>query len=320
MTAVDLPRKRHAGISEHALSAFDSPQMHRVSIRRLLSRVAHRARAFRRRMELARQHPLAPAAITACLAGFGPPPRAVMVHGSLSACGFVKGGAAKVIRLLRQWAGPATLAMPTHTYSYPGADGTVEVFDPASSPSRVGAITDAFWRQAGVLRSLHPSHSLAAVGDGASALVAGHERCDTPCGSGTPYLKLVEQDAGVLMFGVSLNTYTLFHTAEDAAGVGYLYEPAPCVLKVREPGGCVRDFPMRRQDMKVVRRFAAMDVWLEARGLLQRRRCGRGEILWLPHVAAVHEAVTTALRAEPWLLVEPSARPVAPALQVVSPV
>ena len=264
-------------------------------------------------MELARQHPLAPAAITACLAGFGPMRRAVMVHSSLSACGFVKGGAVEVIRLIREWAGEATLAMPTHSYCYPGVGGSAEVFDPARSPSRVGAITDAFWRQAGVLRSLHPSHSLAAAGDDAAALVAGHERCDTPCGPGTPYLRLVEQDAGVLMFGVSLNTYTLFHTAEDAAGMAYLYEPSPCVLKVREPGGCVRDFPMRRQDMKVVRRFAAMDRWLEARGLLHRRRCGRGEILWLPHVAAVHEAVTSALRADPRLLLEAAAQPALPA-------
>jgi len=292
--------------------AFDSPHIRHCLMKRLLSQVARQSRAFLRRLVLARQHPLAPAAITACLAECGPPRSAVMVHSSLSACGFVHGGAAEVIRQLRQWAGPATLAMPTHTYFYPGEDGTVEVFDPASSPSRVGAITESFWRQAGVLRSLHPSHSLAAVGGGAAALVAGHERCDTPCGPGTPYLKLVEQDAGVLMFGVSLNTYTLFHTAEDAAGVGYLYEPSPCVLKVRESGGCVRDFPMRRQDMKVVRRFAAMDAWFEARGLLHRRRCGRGEILWLPHVAAVHEAVTNALRADPRLLLEAAAQPSLP--------
>ncbi len=285
----------------------------------VLSHIAGSVRAFQGRARLARLHPLTAVTIEACLAGFTPRPT-VMMHSSLSACGFIQGGAKEVVSLVRGWAGSATLAMPTHTYCYPDLEGRVEVFHPSATPSRVGAITEAFRRQPGVLRSQHPSHSLAALGDGASALVAGHERCDTPCGLGTPYHKLVEQDAGVLMFGVSLNTYTLFHTAEDAAGVAYLYEPAPCVLKVREPGGCVRDFPMRRQDMKVARRFAAMDSWLEARGLLHRRRCGRGEILWLPHVAAVHEAVTTALRAEPWLLVEPSARRGAPVLSVVSPV
>lgn len=232
-----------------------------------------------------------------------------MMHSSLSACGFVAGGAAEVVRLVRAWAGPGTLAMPAHTYCYPDAAGQVEVFDPATTPSRVGAVTEAFRRQPGVRRSLHPSHSLAAIGPQAAALVAGHERCDTPCGSGTPYRRLVDEDAGVLMFGVSLNTYTLFHTAEDAAGVGYLYEPAPCILKVRESSGCVRDFPMRRQDMRVARRFAAMDGWLEARGLLHRSRCGRGEILWLPHAAVVHEAVTNALRADPRLLVEAAGQP-----------
>ena len=33
---------------------------------------------------------------------------------------------------------------------------------------------------------------------------------DTPCGVGTPYEKLVTQEFSVLMFGVTLNTYTLF--------------------------------------------------------------------------------------------------------------
>lgn len=292
----------------------------------MLKSTLQRARSFLRRAwrsarMVSNGSPLSEADILSGLQAlpFGPP-RTVMVHSSLSACGFIRGGASTVIRALRAWNPGGTLAMPAHSYCYPDARGFVPVFDPERTPSRVGAVTDEFWRQPGVRRSLHPSHSLACEGPGAASLIAGHELCETSCGAGTPYRKLVDQDAGVLMFGVTLNAYTLFHTAEDAAAAPYLYERNLCVLKVRFPGGEPQDYPLRRQDMKVVRRFAAMDVWLEARGLLQRRRCGRGEILWLPHVAAVHEAVTTALRAEPWLLVEPSARPVAPALQVVSPV
>ena len=45
---------------------------------------------------------------------------------------------------------------------------------------------------------------------------------------------MVRQDASVLMFGVTLNSYTLFHTAEDEAEVPYCYEEEPYSLRVRD--------------------------------------------------------------------------------------
>jgi hypothetical protein len=100
----------------------------------------------------------------------------------------------------------------------------------------------------------------------------------------------------------------LFHTAEDAARVSYLYYDQHFKLKLREANGQVRDFPTRRHNMMVTRRFTEMTSWLEARQLLFRQHCGDGELFWLPHAGAVHEAVTEALRQEPWLLVAPAAR------------
>ena len=166
-----------------------------------------------------------------------------MVHSSLSACGRVMGGAFTVIKALREWSAGANLAMPAHSYCYRGRCGACPIFDVQRSPSVVGAITETFRRQAAVQRSLHPTHSLACKGPGAARLIAGHELCDTPCGAGTPYEKLVAEDASVLMFGVSLNSYTLFHTAEHAAAVPYLYCEGIVSLRIRAPGGEVRSFP-----------------------------------------------------------------------------
>jgi aminoglycoside 3-N-acetyltransferase len=273
-----------------------------LSINGRVRTVLHTCQKMSRLVVLA-LHQLSPVELHAALAGLGKPRNSVvMVHSSLSACGYVPGGAAAVIDALRTWCAGSTLAMPTHTYCYPASDGSVSAFDPTSTPSVVGAITDAFWRRPGVVRSLHPTHSLAADGSMAAELIAEHEQCNTPCGSGTPYHRLVQWDAAVLMFGVRLDCYTLFHTAEDAANVPYLYENKPYVLQVREPTGEVRDFPLRRQDMKVPRRFVEMDKWLENRGLCQRWRCGRGELLWVPHTAAVHATLCEALQSDPWLL------------------
>jgi aminoglycoside 3-N-acetyltransferase len=254
-------------------------------------------------------HPISGSDLQTALARLGPIPNdVVFVHSSLSRLGRISGGAPVVIEALEEWCGRGTVAMPTHTYCYPEQTGWARTFDPKSTASVVGAITDAFWRREGVLRSLHPTHSLAAKGPLAEALIARHELCDTPCGAGTPYERLVEWDAGVLMFGVTLNCYTLFHTAEDAAHVPYLYESKPYVLRALDRNGSELSIVTKRQDMSVPRRFADMAAWLEGRSLLRRVNLGRDELLWIPRAHAAHAALVQALTEDPWLLTERSYR------------
>lgn len=249
--------------------------------------------------------------IARALSGFDfDPPRTLMVHSSLSSLGYVVGGASAVIRALRDWNPSGTLTMPAHSYCYPNENGYAPVFDPRSTSSRVGAITDTFWRQPGVQRSLHPTHSLACQGPQADRLISDHALCDTPCGSGTPYERLAHEDAAVLMFGTTLDSYTLFHTAEDAAQVPYLYLKEPVKLRfLNSTDDHPKVLNMKRQDMDVTRRFRDMAPWLEERGLLFKARCGSGELLFIPHAAAAHEQLDQALRSDPWMLVEASARP-----------
>lgn len=229
------------------------------------------------------------------------PPAVVMVHSSLSACGWIAGGPATVIEALRAWVGDGTLCMPTHTYCYPKSDAPAAVFDPASTPSVVGAITDRFWRSDGVYRSLHPTHSLAAAGPYASALIAGHEHCDTPCGRGTPYERLVARDAAVVMFGATMNSYTLYHTAEDAAKVPYLYRPQQVPLRYRDSAG-EHSMLMWQQDMDVPRAFAERRSWLERRSLLTGAALGSGEVLYVRSAAAAHAALVDEMRRDPRFL------------------
>lgn len=228
-------------------------------------------------------------------------PGVLLVHSSLSSCGHVEGGTAAVISALRTWNRGGTLTMPTHSYCYPAASGIAPVFDPASTRSVVGAVTDAFWRDLGVKRSLHPTHSLAAEGPMADDVVRGHEQCDTPCGSGTPYERLVQHDAAVLMFGASLDSYTLFHTAEADAQVPYLYEPERVQLRFLDDG-VEKSMLMRKQNMQVRRSFGQKDTWLEGRGLLHRVPLGAGELMLVPHAQHAHAALVAELRRDPGFL------------------
>lgn len=228
---------------------------------------------------------------------------ALMVHSSLSRCGQIVGGPRTAIGALRDWIGGEDLVLPTHTYSYPEGDNEAPVYDSRLTVSLVGSLTNYFWREPSVARSIHPTHSLAASGPGAKAICSGHELCDTPCGKGTPYERLIQEDCAVLMFGATMATYTFFHTAEDAAGLPFLYEDRPYDLRYIGTDSHVHMLKMWRQDMTIARRFAEMGTWLEGRGLLVRQKLGRGELLYLPHAAEVHRVVIDELRRDPLFLV-----------------
>jgi len=231
----------------------------------------------------------------------------LMMHSSLSGCGHIVGGEDTIVKALRGCC--TTACVPTHTYCYPRGPGEeAAIFDPRKTPSVVGQITNYFFRLPGAVRSIHPSHSLAAIGPRAAMLCEAHERCDTPCGPGTPYTKLIALDAGVLMFGATMNTYTFFHTAEDAAGCPYLYYAEPVVLRALDYEGRLHTFRMRRQDMSIDRRFEAMDTILEAEGLLRRAVLGRGELLYLPSSRQVHEFLVDQLAKDPYYLLSDTGR------------
>lgn len=101
----------------------------------------------------------------------------VMAHTSLSDFGYIEGGAETVIDCLLDAVGPSgTLAMPAHSLSWIGN----APYDPMRSPSLVGAVTSVFLKRKGVIRSAHPTHSVAVCGPLARALVAGHTAAVAP--------------------------------------------------------------------------------------------------------------------------------------------
>jgi hypothetical protein len=80
-------------------------------------------------------------------------------------------------------------------------------------------------------------------------------------------------------------------------------------LQARDYDEVVHRVTMRRQDMRVVRRFAEMDEVLERAGLLARCRLGRGQLLFLRSSRATHEFLLEQLQRDPYFLVAPSHRP-----------
>lgn len=141
----------------------------------------------------------------------------LIVHSSFKSLGPVEGGPGTVVAALQDVLTDAgTLLMPVFTSPQP--DG---VFYLKTSPSRTGAITEAFRTAPGVLRSRHPTHSVAAWGAGAARFIEGHPQT-TALGPDSPFHRAALAGGSILMIGCRMTSCSLVHVAESLAKVPYL--------------------------------------------------------------------------------------------------
>jgi aminoglycoside N3'-acetyltransferase len=213
----------------------------------------------------------------------------VFLHSSLSSFGEIEGGSETVLQALDEVLGPdGLIAMP----AFPLVGGTLEyletdpVFDVRRTPSTMGALTERFRTAPGVVRSLHPTHSVAARGPGAEQLVAGHDLAETPFGEGTPFARMIEHGMVQLWFGVGLRIFTLYHAFECLRPGGF---PIEVFLRRRVEARVIDDEGRERTVSTLVHdpavgsrkddtRAAIRDHLLET-GVLRRTTLGRGEVM-----------------------------------------
>lgn len=92
-------------------------------------------------------------------------------------------------------------------------------FDVKRTASEMGLLTEVFRRMAGVKRSLHPTHSICAVGPLADLLTASHHLAPTRTGKGTPFEVMTHKRTVIVGVGVEYyRCLTHTHTAEDMLG------------------------------------------------------------------------------------------------------
>jgi len=154
----------------------------------------------------------------------------ILVHSSLSALGWVCGGATTVVHALLAALGPrGTLVVPAHTSDnrdpsrwkppvpeswwpiirehLPGFDASL------TSSTGVGVIAERVRTWPGAIRSDHPQTSFAALGPRARELLHDH-RLESQLGEASPLARLEEADARILFLGVGFERCTAFHLAE----------------------------------------------------------------------------------------------------------
>jgi aminoglycoside 3-N-acetyltransferase len=206
----------------------------------------------------------------------------LLVHTSFRAVRPMEGGPLGLLRALRRSVGPrGTLVMPTMT-------GDEIPFDPRSTPSEgMGITAELFWRQPGVLRSLHPGASFAAEGP-LAARVCAPQPLAPPHGRDSPPGRVVELGGQVLLLGVDHSESTVLHVAEDIAGVPYVVEHL-CLMQV---DGVPTRVAVPETD-HCCRGFCQMNAWLSDRqlqreGFVASARAKLADAVDLVNVAVEH--------------------------------
>ena len=154
----------------------------------------------------------------------------LLVHSSLRRVGPVDGGADAIIDCLLRILGPdGTLMMST-------VSGNVNreqpVFHVLETPSTVGILGNVFRRRPGALRSLHPVHSIAAMGPKAEFFTAGHLEAPTPWSPDSPYGKLMRNQGNILFLGTNFTCNTCIHALEIEARVPGLHTEETSTLHI----------------------------------------------------------------------------------------
>ena len=159
------------------------------------------------------------------------PPCHLMVHASLSKFGQVADGATTVVAALRETAGADGAAIipsfrdairSEHYALQQCRSNCPQTLCTSHERGYTGAIGEAVRQQPDAVRSCHPTHSWVGIGAGAAGLLDGHHVSRTPCGTESPYFRLMEQSGAILLLGVGVNSITNVHAVEDARNVPYL--------------------------------------------------------------------------------------------------
>ncbi len=198
-----------------------------------------------------------------------------------------------------------TLVMPTLTTKCL----STHRFELLNTPSETGVLTEHFRRRAGVLRTPHPTHSMAVVGAVSESFL--HPPAH-PFGEGSAFHLLRQMNGKLLFLGADFHWCTFVHHIETMAEVPYR-KAVPVMIHgvLPVPGGRVEERTMR------VFRFQRPDrYWPDferfrsravARGILRESKLGNGylaavsaEALYREGRAFLEEDRHAFLRTQPW--------------------
>ncbi len=228
----------------------------------------------------------------------------LMVHSSISDMKpMYQGSAVDLLQMLQRFVGPArTLAMPAFFFGSPELYNrdyyrVHRRFDVRRTPSQMGLVTELFRRSPGVLRSVHPTHSVCARGPLAAELIGTHHQSEWPCGAGSPFGIMGTHRTAILGLGTEYyRSLTQVHATEDALADQFPIpreDEAPVVADLVDGSGQVIPYRMSRPlSSRYVLKLERLRVFMEPEDL--REWQFRGTRMYLTDAARIDAAVRAA--------------------------
>ena len=211
----------------------------------------------------------------------------VLVHSAFSKLGYVRGGPQTFLDALTKAIDPeGTIMMPSFPFNEPAWDYASRglVFDVRKTPAAVGQLQEHFRRQAGTLRSLHPTHPFCAMGPLAPELLEGHHRTLNPFGMTSPLGRFVTRRGKCLLVGLGLKNCSPLRVIEEKETYPHpVFQPDTVRLRVIDGDG--REFEVETlvhsKELAPLRRTDNLRPYLESDGRLREGRVGLADTLLL---------------------------------------
>ena len=205
----------------------------------------------------------------------------VLIHSSMKSIGEVEGGADTVLDVFCNYlAENGNIALPSHSWANMSEEHNI--FDPEKEPSCVGILPEIFRKRKGVLRSLHPTHSIAVMGKDMEYFIRGEHLIDTPCGRAGCWGKLLDMDFKIIFLGCETDRNTFLHGAEEWLDVPDRMTEEYHKFKILMPDETLFDRDMKRHYNKngnISDNYSRIQPYMQDRGLVITGRFGNAECI-----------------------------------------
>ena len=142
-----------------------------------------------------------------------------------------------LLELMQALTEAGTLLLPALTYETVTSENPY--FSAVDSKPCIGILPSTFYKMEGVVRSLHPTHSVCARGAIAEALTVKHINDNTPVGPNSPLMLLTQYDGKILFIGDVLHSCTFMHGIEEIVDAPYLMNKEKTQYTLTDPAGNV---------------------------------------------------------------------------------
>jgi hypothetical protein len=225
----------------------------------------------------------------------------LMVHSAFEQLQPMYSGAvSELVAELMAFCGPnRTLAMPAFILGAPKYDPIkyyrTHKFDVRRSISEMGLATEVFRRKPGVKRSLHPTHSVCALGPLADELTATHH-LGTALGKNSPFEVMARKRTVVIGIGVEYyRSLTQAKSAIELMGDDFPVESVKETVNVRmiDASGAENSYPLTVKTFNRSFRGIILRSLMSPSELMERRF--HGVPLWKTSAPRVMECLSEAM-------------------------